>query len=48
MEIDKENLLEPYIELNTEYYDLGLENRDKTEDQLPLTLPGLFRNMVLE
>jgi len=36
MEIDKENLLEPYIELNTEYYDLGLENRDKTEDQVTI------------
>ena len=30
----KEILLEPYIELNTEYYDLGLENRDKTDDQV--------------
>ena len=30
----KENLLEPYIELNTEYYDLGLEYRDKTDDQV--------------
>lgn len=30
----KDNLLEPYIELNTEYYDLGLENRDKTDDQV--------------
>lgn len=24
----KENLLEPFIELNTEYYDLGLENQE--------------------
>ncbi|HOK02815.1 MAG TPA: NADP-dependent isocitrate dehydrogenase [Spirochaetota bacterium] len=30
----KEILLEPYIELKTEYYDLGLENRDKTEDKV--------------
>ena len=30
----KEILLEPYIDLNTEYYDLGLENRDKTNDQV--------------
>jgi len=44
----KENLLEPYIELNTEYYDLGLENRTRPRTRLPLTLPGLFRNMVLE
>ncbi len=32
----KEHLLEPYIELNTEYYDLGLEYRDKTEDQVTI------------
>lgn len=30
----KDILLEPYIELNTEYYDLGLEYRDKTDDQV--------------
>ena len=30
----KDILLLPYIDLNTEYYDLGLENRDKTNDQV--------------
>ncbi len=30
----KDILLEPYIDLNVEYYDLGLENRDKTGDQV--------------
>ena len=30
----KEDLLEPYIELNTEYYDLGLEYRNATDDQV--------------
>lgn len=30
----KDILLEPYIELNTEYYDLGLEYRDQTDDQV--------------
>ncbi len=30
----KEILLEPYVELKTEYYDLGLENRDATDDQV--------------
>ena len=30
----KEILLNPYIELKTEYYDLGLENRDRTEDRV--------------
>ena len=30
----KDILLNPYIDLKTEYYDLGLENRDKTNDQV--------------
>ena len=30
----KQELLEPYIELNTQYYDLGLPNRDATGDQV--------------
>ncbi len=30
----KDILLTPYIDLKTEYYDLGLENRDKTNDQV--------------
>ena len=32
----KENLLEPFIELNTEYYDLGLEYRNETNDQVTI------------
>ena len=30
----KEILLEPYVELNTEYYDLGLNEREKTKDKV--------------
>lgn len=32
----KDILLLPYLDLNTEYYDLGLENRDKTGDQVTI------------
>ena len=32
----KDKLLEPYIDLNTEYYDLGLKHRDETDDQVTL------------
>ena len=32
----KENLLEPYIDLNTEYYDLGLGHRNETDDQVTI------------
>lgn len=30
----KEELLTPFIDLKTEYYDLGLKNRDQTNDQV--------------
>jgi len=30
----KDELLTPFIELNTEYYDLGLEERNKTDDKV--------------
>ena len=32
----KETLLLPFVELETEYYDLGLPNRDRTDDQITL------------
>ena len=30
----KEELLRPFVELNTEYYDLGLRHRDETDDRV--------------
>ena len=30
----KEELLLPYVDLNTEYYDLGLSQREATKDQV--------------
>ena len=30
----KEKLLEPYVDLKTEYYDLGLKHRDDTDDKV--------------
>ncbi|MCX7774222.1 MAG: NADP-dependent isocitrate dehydrogenase, partial [Clostridia bacterium] len=32
----KEILIEPYVDLKTEYYDLGLEYRDQTNDQVTI------------
>lgn len=32
----KELLIEPYIELKTEYYDLGLQKRDESNDQITI------------
>ncbi|MCR4950138.1 MAG: NADP-dependent isocitrate dehydrogenase [Solobacterium sp.] len=30
----KEDLIEPFVDLKTEYYDLGLKHRDETDDQV--------------
>ena len=32
----KDELLEPFVDLKTEYYDLGLKHRDETEDQVTI------------
>jgi len=33
-QVIKDDLLNPFIELKTEYYDLGLKHRDETDDQV--------------
>ena len=35
-QIIKDELLYPYIDLKTEYYDLGLKHRDETDDQVTI------------
>ena len=32
----KDKLIHPYIDVNLEYYDLGIESRDKTNDQITI------------
>jgi isocitrate dehydrogenase len=32
----KDKLIHPYLDVNIEYYDLGVENRDKTSDQVTI------------
>ena len=39
----KEELLEPFVELNTEYYDLGLPNRDATSDRVTVDAANAIR-----
>jgi len=39
----KEILLEPYIDLKTEYYDLGLRYRDETDDRVTLDAAEAIR-----
>ena len=39
----KDELLLPYIDLKTEYYDLGLRHRDETEDQVTIDAAEVLR-----
>ena len=32
----KDELITPFLDLNIKYYDLGIENRDKTDDKVTL------------
>ena len=32
----KEKLIEPFVDLKTEYYDLGIQKRDETDDQVTI------------
>jgi isocitrate dehydrogenase len=41
----KEKLILPYVELKTEYYDLGLENRDATDDRVSAESAGAIRRL---
>lgn len=41
----KEQLIKPFVELNTEYYDLSLPNRDKTEDAVTLQAAEAIRRL---
>ena len=43
----KDILLNPYIDLKTEYYDLGLEYRNATNDQVTVDSAEATKNMVL-
>jgi isocitrate dehydrogenase len=39
----KEKLIEPYVDFETEYYDLGLKNRDNTDDQVTVDAANAIR-----
>ncbi len=42
----KDELILPYIDLKTEYYDLGLEHRNETNDQVTVDSAEATKNMV--
>ncbi|MBO4363885.1 MAG: NADP-dependent isocitrate dehydrogenase [Clostridia bacterium] len=41
----KEKILEPYVELNTEYYDLGIMNRDATDDKVTVEAANAIKRL---
>ena len=43
----KDILLLPYVDLKTEYYDLGLVHRNETNDQVTVDSANATKNMVL-
>ena len=43
----KDELLLPFIDLKTEYYDLGLKHRDETDDQVTIDSATPQRNTAL-
>lgn len=40
----KEKLLSPYVDIRTEYYDLGLRKRDETDDRITLEAAEAVKN----
>ena len=43
----KKKLITPYLDLKIEYYDLGIESRDKTSDQITIDCANAIKNMEL-
>ena len=41
----KEELLFPFVELSTEYYDLGLPNRDATDDAVTVEAANAVKKL---
>jgi isocitrate dehydrogenase len=40
----KDKLILPFLDINIEYYDLGMENRDKTDDQVTVDAARAIQN----
>ena len=43
----KDKLILPYLDLDIKYYDLGIEYRDETNDQVTIDAAKPLKNMVL-
>jgi isocitrate dehydrogenase len=42
----KKELLEPYVELNTEYYDLDMKKRDEADDMNTVAAAEAIRSTM--
>ena len=44
----KKKLIKPYLDIDLKYFDLGIESRDKTSDQITVDCANAIKNMGLE
>ena len=42
----KEKLILPYLDLDIQYYDLGIESRDETNDQITIDSAAAIKKLV--
>ena len=42
----KKKLILPYLDIDLKYYDLGIEERDRTDDQITIDAAMRSRNMA--
>ena len=43
----KDKLIFPYLDIDLKYYDLGIEARDETDDQITIDAANATKNMAL-
>ena len=43
LDVFKDKLIKPYLDVDLKYYDLGMENRDKTDDKVTLEAAAAIR-----
>ena len=43
----KQKLILPYLAIDLKYFDLGMESRDKTDDQITIDSANAIKSMVL-
>ncbi len=43
----KDKLILPYLDIDLKYYDLGVEKRDETDDQITIVSAEAIKNMAL-